>query len=607
MSGENSTTDETKSESERWKRDVGGRDISGEDLVPDTLKRAYQSPVTNGPRVTVYEIDSPTAGTNLSDIFQAASAMRDGHAQTVRDATLRTMSARGTSMPVGILTEGEKLGVNDPNILEKNDVVAYSMTGIGYTDLDKNGKPFDTISYGAVKPFEIADAMAAARDDIAIIMQSAGNGGDNLLLSNGLERQVDSADTIHPYLMKVGAAKADLQGNLNMEVYSSRIGPSFVSAVPEGMHYQEPLENKSLSIDLVRSFTQAASLDAAAGFTNSMTTREQIATLTKDLTDAGTDAASIKKIDREAETGSVYSTLRVISEIADAGEAKSRKERNEKIDATKGASVEGTSFTAPVAAGLMAEAKDRHPGLSNYEYMSAMRISARPFIGVKDNDANIYTANGNDRLWSVTSGFGYMDPAKLNDRVLPEMEKLRKQGVTSVEKNLETERMAYAEPSNVENGRNVYEIPVTDSATVLNQDFSMVFKNRKIPPEVEIIAPNGQSVKIAPSRSFAANGVDVSSVSNVTTDAHFGSDSRGMWKIAVPEGYDLASVQSFMTGVERGGVIDKTIAAFPQEKPSVLKINPDLSATPVATPAAPTPSNDKQGMVFIPAASPGTP
>lgn len=80
---------------------------------------------------------------------------------------------------------------------------------------------------------------------------------------------------------------------------------------------------------------------------------------------------------------------------------------------------------------------------------------------------------------------------------------------TTVEKNLQTEDMNFSAPSSVSHdGKKYYDIPVTESATVLSQGFYMGFRKGKIPPEIEIIAPNGKSAKIAPSRSVPSPSND---------------------------------------------------------------------------------------------------
>lgn len=252
--------------------------------------------------------------------------------------------------------------------------------------------------------------------------------------------------------------------------------------------------------------------------------------------------------------------------------------------------IEGTSFTTPHMAGMLAaaiaETQDVHGDvLSRHDYVAASFLAAQPIWKAQNRMGQAldleYTISPaglpyNDNI----AGFGYVDYETLRDQMMSMAEMVKnnpdaKTRATRVDSGVI--HFSDKKREKNEDGMAVYEIPVSKSATAVRAIMEFTFNgshnNRGDVAFLE--APSGERFRITMTREAAGD-----KYSFAFTNGMFGANTQGTWKLIVPEfeGLDggttsLASARIQFSAVERGGVIDQSINAHNENTPAEQEIS----------------------------------
>jgi hypothetical protein len=124
-------------------------------------------------------------------------------------------------------------------------------------------------------------------------------------------------------------------------------------------------------------------------------------------------------------------------------------------------------------------------------------------------------------------------------------------------------------------GKVEYGLPMTQDIVALRSNLALRFAGGPagVPAKIELVDPDGGSVYISPTKLPDNNMV----FALASTDGHFGVHTKGTWTIRIPAGYRLEEAQLTVAGVDKGGLIDRTLDSLghpvkPAPAPQTLKI-----------------------------------
>ncbi len=218
--------------------------------------------------------------------------------------------------------------------------------------------------------------------------------------------------------------------------------------------------------------------------------------------------------------------------------------------------VGGTSFSTPRAAGLFLAALQRHPELGKHDILAAMILSARPADVVAGAggaaDAPVTaTRNGRGLVRSRAAGFGLVTADDFASKVealaalrrdRPALQTTERDTVSDIA----TWRDAAPEPVG---GFREYQVRVTDETLFMRGVLVMSFGggNERVPADITLIDPQGGEAALSPARYKRGSRLVMAG-----TDAFFGVNAAGTWRVRVPEPFTLAAAGLSIEGVEAG-------------------------------------------------------
>ncbi len=241
----------------------------------------------------------------------------------------------------------------------------------------------------------------------------------------------------------------------------------------------------------------------------------------------------------------------------------------------------GTSFAAPHAGGMVAAMREKHPELSEYDLDAAALMAAVPLPhvetdGVNDDGETVYrtiqyTDNGRGlRHNDDEAGFGLLTESAYA-RLTGEMA-----AALRADPSLAThEARAASALTSFTNGGREYRLEVDEDIVALRTNLALKFSggNAGVPVGIELINPQGGVTVIAPSKPLTA----APTWSFASTDGHFGNHTRGTWIIRVPAGVTLEQAQLTIAGVEKGGLIERTLERVTGRQALDFVANPSIA------------------------------
>lgn len=248
--------------------------------------------------------------------------------------------------------------------------------------------------------------------------------------------------------------------------------------------------------------------------------------------------------------------------------------------------VGGTSFSTPRAAGLFLAALQRHPDLGKHDLLAAMILSARPADVIADarGEADTpvaKTRNGRGLPRSRAGGFGLVT-AEAFAREAQAIAALGRghPALHTTERDTVSEIAIWrdAAPEPVAGSRE-YEVRVADDLLFMRGVLVMSFGdgNEKVPADITLIDPRGGEARLSPARYKRGSRLVMAG-----TDAFFGVNGAGTWRVRVPEPHTLAAAGLSIEGVEAGpdSLIDRFLTEAGHPAALELEIAAPAGAEP---------------------------
>lgn len=455
------------------------------------------------------------------------------------------------------------------------------------------------------REIENADKFWAGTD--AIFFKSAGNSGNR---SYGMQRAHAEMYMRADTMAFVGEAGVSEDGIVAMEGHSSRSGASFAVTNPFFQGYRYPyVRDQELPDVMDRVYDNVSelykNLDISGEdiFADKLKVQfyspNSIASLKEAHPDFEKAVFDGKEYISEQDTAWQYKNAGKVLNAFKNGITAAREHWLDYFNADERegiASLYGTSFASPHATGMFAAMHEKYEDLNEYDLLAAALIAAEPVYLVKqygEGHGKVpYSFNG--KLWHNpgAAGFGFLSEdafAKAsgemanmlaNDPMLASQEQKASSSYVQFTPDSTTDvrpediKPMVNEPE-LENSDNIqatfieeaareglenaefheYPLEIGDDVLALRTNLAVEFKGgMAVAPEyITLINPLGGEVRVSPTKLLRGDG----DYSLATTDGHFGIETKGTWKIRVPDHIEIESARLDISGVTRGGLIEK--------------------------------------------------
>lgn len=241
---------------------------------------------------------------------------------------------------------------------------------------------------------------------------------------------------------------------------------------------------------------------------------------------------------------------------------------------------DGTSFSGPNVARLLARFKAQYPALDSYELVATALLSAQPVDVTNTRNAlrvaNGYvTRNACGFVFDSISGFGLYDPG-LHERYIQDLLMLKGSRPALKSEHVLIKSMSYKKSSDMP-GKNLesYALDVQEQGIILRsiaeirlafdapqaREFAYAYS---APPEVYLQSPAGTRVRLAPVRVMTEENGQKMIVLGADTSAFFGEQTEGEWTVSFPqikkpEGFQVSGVDIAHWGMKPGNPVEALI------------------------------------------------
>lgn len=227
--------------------------------------------------------------------------------------------------------------------------------------------------------------------------------------------------------------------------------------------------------------------------------------------------------------------------------------------------VTGTSFAQPHAASMvspmLALAQNEYPRLTEYEITGAALIAASKQQDLTYHGSPVpFESNGRLRHGNLASGFGELTYANYEAVV-------RGLGDFSKQHPELSTQQTWVDAINFRHeGGQAYSYTIPQDSISLRTSLDLEFQNQSVPETITLVSPNGyrMAVPVSTFRETPDKG-------SLSTDAFFGTNSKGDWKIELPEGYALKNVVAHDAGFAKGGLMDAFLGQYTGERKMAQK------------------------------------
>ncbi len=369
------------------------------------------------------------------------------------------------------------------------------------------------------------------RNAQTISVQAAGN--DGVDSNNDLQRQGEYVIDLNDTHLRIGAAIKDKNGRTTVDYYSSPTAPMAVTYNPFENNFRYAFFYTKAEIEsyIDRSFKTMNDLEKVTQCkTRSKETFEQ-------------NKARVRKC--------------ILREF------------KRSYDPTPINEINGTSFTAPHASGMILATKGMIEGiygdniLTSYDYFTLIALSATPVEKAQTLKKNRtttldYNNNGAGLFYNHNyAGFGALDYTIMQQKAL-EMAKAVSENPAL--KSQETFAHYVIDKTNstqaIDGKKKVISFNINDDGIALRTLLRLKFEGgaQDVPETITLISPNGGRIKISPSKE-----VKEDQYSFVATNGFIGNDLRGTWHIEMPKKVILNSFNFSVSHTQRNGVIEMAV------------------------------------------------
>lgn len=475
-------------------------------------------------------------------------------------------------------------------LFENADVISVSMMPIVQGDQNRQ------YSAGTITTEQdIRKADDFWKNSHTILVWGSGNNGTDRAID--LERTAAFPAVRADTMLRVGQAGRDANGNAYIVPYSSRVGVSFVTTEPylEGMGFRLYSTGRGLRQeieDIYEYKTRGADKTNAELFAEQLKLPVATAKTTENkrlpLTSCHSDFANANFPGKDVLLNNDEWTSTHPEDVREAFTncLVSAAEYTRQKAAAPGArgyvtGMMGSSYSGPHAAGMVAAMREKYPQLSEYDLDAAALMASVPVRNVQRMDGHLdhvaYHFNGRGLLHnSYEAGFGFLDEnayVAMVDKMAVLLDAHPQLATKESRAEAGSTYTGEIHPDNA--GRVEYRLEMAQDIVALRSNIALHFAGGPagVPAKIELIDPAGGSVYLSPTKLADKNMV----YSLASTDGHFGVPTKGTWRIRIPTGFRLEEARLSIAGVERRGLIDRTLdsighPAKPAPAPQTFKI-----------------------------------